>query len=138
MAILKRGEMSTSRYVTGGVIGTVPGFGLGHLVQQRWLERGWIFTAGELGSLTLVGVGLGECLGNAFSSGECNNSSLGYGILLFVAFKVWEFGDVWTTPVIRNREYRELRKDLAKRKQTLTLSPLLDQNKFGLGAIYQF
>lgn len=138
MAIIKRGEMSTPRYVTGGIVGTIPGFGLGHVVQERWLERGWIFTVGEVGSLALIGVGLNSCFADALSSGDCNNTkTLGWGILGLVVFKVWEFGDVWLTPIIRNREYRELKKELEKRKK-ISLAPLLDQNKVGLGLAFQF
>lgn len=47
--ILEIGEISTVSYVVGGVLGTYPvGLGIGHAIQGRWSQKGWIFTAGEL------------------------------------------------------------------------------------------
>src|SRR5205085_907677 len=57
--VLQIGEISDTRYVLGGVIGTYPiGLGLGHAIQGRYMDRGWIFTVGELGSLAVVLAGL--------------------------------------------------------------------------------
>ena len=45
-------EISKNRYITGGVLGTALGFGIGHAVQGRWLsDKGWIFTSAELVTL---------------------------------------------------------------------------------------
>ena len=41
-------EVSETNYYLGGVLGVLPGFGIGHAVQGRWKDKGWIFTAGEL------------------------------------------------------------------------------------------
>ncbi|HYX31582.1 MAG TPA: hypothetical protein VE954_00620 [Oligoflexus sp.] len=41
-------EMSGFRHFVGGALSVVPGFGLGHTVQSRWRESGWIFTAGDV------------------------------------------------------------------------------------------
>ena len=47
--ILEIGEISQTRYIIGGILGTYPiGLGVGHAVQGRWSQMGWIFTAGEL------------------------------------------------------------------------------------------
>lgn len=47
-------SISPFRYVAGGALSVFPGFGLGHMVQGRWLhDYGWVFTAGQ--TLALVG-----------------------------------------------------------------------------------
>ena len=48
--------ISQSRYITSGVASVFPGFGIGHAVQGRWLEKGWKFTAG---SSLVIGAGMG-------------------------------------------------------------------------------
>jgi len=40
--ILERGEYTTHEIVGGGLLGTLVGFGTGHVAQERWRERGWI------------------------------------------------------------------------------------------------
>lgn len=61
---LDDGEVSTPRYIIGGILGTYPiGFGIGHAIQGRYSDRGWIFTATEAASLAVVIAGVGECLG---------------------------------------------------------------------------
>ena len=46
------GRIGVGRYVTGGVVGTTLGFGIGHGIQDRyWSDYGWAFTVG--GVLTL-------------------------------------------------------------------------------------
>jgi hypothetical protein len=57
-------KMSKLTYAVGGVIGTYPGYGLGHLIQGRWQESGWKFTAGELAGVSLIGLGLAQCSGD--------------------------------------------------------------------------
>lgn len=46
--------ITVGRYVSGGVIGSVFGFGIGHAVVGRWQEKGWVFTAAEGIGLILI------------------------------------------------------------------------------------
>lgn len=115
--ILARGEMSTTRYVLGGVLGTYPlGFGIGHAIQGRYSEKGWIFTVGELSSIAVLAAGLGSCFGDALSSndGDCNTGGglVFLGAFGFVGFRVWEIVDLWATPLEQDRRYRELKSRL--------------------------
>ena len=50
------GRIGVGRYVTGGVVGTTLGFGIGHSIQDRyWSDYGWAFTAsGVLTSLNVM------------------------------------------------------------------------------------
>ena len=51
----KLSQISRTRYVVGGILGTTLGFGLGHGVQRRWQDDyGWLFTVGSLATLTGV------------------------------------------------------------------------------------
>lgn len=112
--ILVNGEISTARYVIGGVIGTYPvGFGVGHAIQGRYSDKGWIFTAGELGSLVAIYAGLGSCVGSMINRNDCSESSAGLvfaGVMGFVGFRVWEIIDLWATPPEINRKYYELKR----------------------------
>ncbi len=54
------GRIGMGRYITGGVVGTTLGFGIGHAMQERyWRDYGWVFTVGGvLTTLALVASGL--------------------------------------------------------------------------------
>ena len=141
--VLEIGEISTGRYVAGGILGTYPiGFGIGHAIQGRWSEQGWIFTAGELGSVAMLLGGLSSCLkGDAddffddCSGGE--NALITVGLIGFIGFRIWEIVDVWAVPPSHNKKHRELQEYINKApekttKASLTLSPL--SAKLGQGA----
>ena len=132
--VMEVGEISTSRYITGGILGTYPiGFGVGHAVQGRWMQGGWIFTAGELGSLAFVVAGIAGCLDNAFDSDNCSSGEsalVATGIIGFLGFRIWEIIDVWAVPPDHNKKYRELKDYIEKApakpeaKTSLDLVPL--------------
>jgi len=104
-----RVPVSTGKYITGGVLGTTLGFGIGHGVQGRWHDRGWIFTTAEsIGTAALI-AGLASCKKTTDVNGndttDCSDTGAivaGYGVLL--GFHIWEIVDVWTgaTPVEDN------------------------------------
>ena len=109
-------EISKTNYYVGGVLGVLPGFGIGHAVQGRWMEKGWIFTAGEVVSVAgLVYFAL-EFIDGLPSSKEIldrysEDSSAGFSIstgtkvkgavalaflTLFLGFKAVETVDAWS------------------------------------------
>lgn len=94
-------KIGTGRYVTGGVLSIYPGFGIGHAVQGRYAERGWIFTVGEAAFATLAIVGMGECGVTAAitSKNDCKgNDKILLGLAGFTGFKIWEIVDAWYGP----------------------------------------
>jgi hypothetical protein len=94
--------ISTARYVTAGVLGTFPGYGIGHAVAGEWSETGWIFTFGELTAAILIGV-------TDALSGLSDTGPEGPPIALFVvygAFRVVEIVDIWTRPTVRSETVR--------------------------------
>lgn len=124
--ILERGEISQTRYVIGGILATYPlGLGIGHAVQGRYTEKGWIFTVGELASLAVLMAGFGDCVDNWSSNKECNGSGglVFAGVFGFVGFRIWEAVDAWAAPPEHNRRYRELKSRLLASEDTITFEP---------------
>lgn len=151
---LEIGEISTTRYVVGGVLGTYPlGLGIGHAIQGRWSQKGWIFTTGELVSATVAVVGALGCVGNEIENGinhkdDCssaNETLVAVGIIGYIGFRIWEIVDVWATPLSHNKKVKELQDYIEKTpakpvKSSLYLSPIYNrqQNGSGLGLTYTF
>lgn len=132
--ILADGEISTASYVIGGILGTYPiGLGVGHAIQGRFKDQGWIFLTGELVSLAAV-IGGVSCTRPSAPSGysytECSLNTLGtLGIAGFIGFRIWEIVDVWAAPPEINRRYR----DLKSRVAAYEISPALFATRDGAG-----
>src|SRR4051812_36567936 len=60
--ILENGEMGNGRYISGGAVGSIFGFGIGHAIQGRYSEKGWIFAVGEAATGLVVAAGLLKCI----------------------------------------------------------------------------
>ena len=77
-------------------------------------DGGWIFTAGELGSLAVVFASASSCLddvGNwrdACKGGQKTGIILGF--MAFWGFRIWEIVDVWTAPEEYNDRYHAIQK----------------------------
>ncbi len=88
------------RYAVGGVVGSLLGFGLGHMIQGRWWDgHGWGFTMGGL--FTYLN----------WEAAEEQNKT--FPLLLFLGTKLGETIDVWMPP---------LRSDYFPDRQTMTTS----------------
>jgi hypothetical protein len=120
--ILNRGEISDGKYISGGILGSIVGFGSGHAVQRRYLFKGMIFTIGEgAGLLTFLVFGGGQGCAPSGNSNYPNSSSCSedqvmqiFGLAVIAGFKIWEMIDLWVMPPILNRRYRELSQKLSK------------------------
>lgn len=128
--VLDIGEISTARYVTGGILGTYPiGFGVGHAIQGRWSQDGWIFTAGELISVAAIVGGLLGCVDNAFDDQKCSDverTLVGAGVIGFFGFRIWEIVDVWAVPPSQNKKYRKLKNYIENSEEKKTTKTSLD------------
>lgn len=132
--ILDRGEVSTTAYVVGGVLGTWPlGFGIGHAIQGRYIEKGWIFTLGEVGSGLIFISGLASCINQNLYSGCTNNGVITAGLVGFIGFRVWEIIDLWVGPPLINRRYHALQE-----QKGLAFVPMIAPTKDGLLAGFEF
>lgn len=108
--VIERGEYSAIEIIGGGVAGTFFGLGIGHAVQGRYGEKGWIFTVGELGSVGVMIAGAATCL----DPEDCNPGLAGGlvigGALGLFAFRTWEIADVWAGPLSHNRRVKQARR----------------------------
>ena len=113
--LLDRGEIGETSYVVGAILGTWPiGFGVGHAIQGRYMEKGWIFTLGEAASIAVLIRGLNRCgyyADDWDKEDSCNDGDelVLIGALGFIGFKVWEIVDLWVTPREINERIRTLR-----------------------------
>ncbi len=128
--ILQIGEISTPAYVIGGIIGTYPvGLGVGHAIQGRYMDKGWIFTVGELGSVAIMVAALGDCVYSSVGGYSNCNGGLGWlAVMGFVGFRIWEIVDVWAAPPEINRRYREIK---MRTESRVSLSPLFATTRDG-------
>ena len=95
-------EIDFRRYVAGGALGTVFGFGIGHAVQRRYgTDWGWLYTAGELGGLVLMRIvaGAGECKREEGENYDSCIRSRGIwaltGFMLYTGMRIAEIVTVW-------------------------------------------
>jgi hypothetical protein len=91
--------LSTGRYVTGGVIGSAIGFGIGHAIQGRYIPLGLIFTLGEgAGLAAAIADSKASTTTGVFTSTRTNFGTAGViGLIVLGGLHVWEIVDVWVT-----------------------------------------
>lgn len=122
--ILQIGEITPTRYVVGGILGTYPlGFGIGQAIQGRYLDTGWIFTVGEAASIVLMVSGVRDCWQGSYYESCNDGGAIVAGAIGFIAFKVWEIVDLWAVPPEHNRRYREIRSRMGE--DQITFHPAL-------------
>ena len=124
LAVLDRGQISVGQYIAGGAIGTHFGFGIGHMVQQRWMDKGWIFTIGESAAIAAMIAGIVSCEDDyndtyyndpshkapRSSSGDsCSEGLIIGGAIGFVGLRIWEVIDLWVAPPAHNRRLKKLK-----------------------------
>lgn len=96
---------SIGQYIAGGIVGSAVGYGIGHAIQGRYSDKGWIFTAGEVaGTLVLIS-GMRTCTTyNFFEFRNCDQGQINLGFGIFLGFHIWEIVDVWTGARPRSSE----------------------------------
>lgn len=149
LRLLASGEISTGQHVAGSILAISPGFGLGHLVQGRWLDRGWIYTVGEAASLALVFSSIeytSVCAseeptpngdGPYLPSSGCSQDTtadgwrLGLGLGVYVGLRLWEIVDAIAVPTEHNRKVRELRARVQLAQGGVAVTPFLAPTREG-------
>ena len=110
---LQIGEISDASYIIGGILATYPlGLGIGHAVQGRYADTGYIFTIGELGSLAVLVAGIGDCSDDWWDEDDdedCNGGLIFLGAAGYLGFRIWEAIDAWAVPPGHNRRVREIK-----------------------------
>ena len=140
-------SMSPFRYVVGGLLSGFPGFGLGHAVQGRWLkDYGWVFTAGELATLTVASQLDEYCSVSSSNYEHCQEREEEYSNIqgyLFTAFAVIKIAEIisawWPTRLTTLQGSTERDTDLfaIPRKHYLTGGFIGTFVGFGLGHAVQ-
>jgi hypothetical protein len=149
---LEKGMVSSEVYAIGGIVGTfiVP-FGVGQAIHGRYLDTGWIFTVGELGSLGLAVAGVldQKCtpqtvnLGFGTTSYETctfDTTKFWIGFGAYLGFRIWELLDLWIAPARQNEAYRraEGKKAAAERRTSYFLAPTSQGNALAAGFQLRF
>jgi hypothetical protein len=122
--LLNEGVMPVGKYVAGGITAVAAGFGIGHIVQGRWLDKGWIFTLGESASIVAIATGAAQAIDSCYNTYDtpCQNSrhrndGMGLmmgGLLAFTGLHIWEIVDAWVAPPRHNKRIHEIRARLGQ------------------------
>ena len=129
--ILEHGPIPQGRYISGGVVGSIFGFGIGHAIQGTYAKRGWIFTVGELAALTVMVASVKNCRTEYDSYGyktdrcDSNAGAVVVGLVGLIGFHVWEVVDLWVTPPRINRRYDELTDGDRRHRVTMQMAPIM-------------
>lgn len=117
--LLESGEISDGEHIGGGIAAITIGLGVGQAIQGRWHETGWIFTVGELATITIATIGIGETFHDCPIFGDQSRcgSSNGPGLFLggmfgYAAVHIWGIVDAFAAPPAHNRRLHELRRRL--------------------------
>lgn len=139
--IYRRGEMRFGLHEVGVTAAIFVGFGLGHVVQGRWLERGWIFTLGQtLGTI-------GTIYGHDRAKRECpvgeRCTSTGVkiyvgGMIALIGFYAGGILDAWIVPSRRSRQLREVHRKLRAMRVAPYLVPTPSEGGGGGGISFAF
>ena len=114
-----RKEISTGRYVGGGIASLFLGLGIGHAIQGRYADWGWVHTVMQLGGIVIATIGqveVDEALGiheyplppidyDKLESGRRTRST---GYLLLIGSRIAEIIGVW---IINEDRYKIVSND---------------------------
>jgi hypothetical protein len=125
-------SISRGRYVAAGALGTLFGYGIGHAVAYEWSETGWIFTAGDLTLVTLIG--LSQALQR---TGDTSDATVPTVLVVgLVGMRVIEAIDIWTRPrVTRATATRGAQSNAAARWAAM---PMLGAGRTGVTLLGRF
>lgn len=139
--LLQRGDITDGQHVGGALVSLFFGFGVGQAVQGRYGETGWIFTIGEIASITALFIGIGQAFEDCFGPDDTCNDNRGEalfwgGLIGFAVFRVWEVVDAFGGPPKHNRRVRELRMRLGIPQPMFTkkVMPYVNTNREGGGS----
>jgi hypothetical protein len=112
--LLQKGEISEGQHFGGAVASVLFGFGIGQAVQGRYGETGWIFTVGEIASVTALMVGVFQTFDDCAFDERCSDNNSGAGLMVgglvgLLVFRVWEVVDAFGGPPKHNRKVRDLK-----------------------------
>jgi hypothetical protein len=134
--ILDEDQKMGGNYSASDLLGAI-GFGLGHVAQDRWRERGWIFTAGETLTLGFAVNDLIKCGTNNSRTPDPSCSQAAWFGAGFLGFKIWEVIDLAVAADAHDRRLEEL-KSWGYRSSRFKAMLIPEQNHLRLGMICDF
>jgi hypothetical protein len=99
--------------IGGTVLAVMPGFGLGHVLQGRWLERGWLFTLSQIAGLVILSYGHDRALDECAVGERCTSTGVRFYVAGWVLFAGGWIGgvlDAYITPTRRNNRLLDIRR----------------------------
>lgn len=138
-ALLSSGEISDNQYYGGAIASLFFGLGIGQAVQGRWVDTGWIFTVGEVASMTALIVGIGRSLGACGFPDETCNTHAGESLMIgglvgLAVFRIWEVVDAFSAPPKHNQRVRALKLRLGiQPSYAKTITPYVNKTHDGGG-----
>ena len=144
-------SISQGKYIGGGVTSILVGFGVGHAVQGRYKQKGWMFTVGEGlalgGYIALVLRGASSALTDLSEATESESEAVpeisgktksSFGIasallLVYSGLRIWEMVDAWMLP----SDYKVVQEPALQLKPLVSLAKDSSLN-LGLSLKYQF
>lgn len=125
--LLERGYISDGQHIGGAVVAYFFGFGIGHAVQGRFMERGYLFAIGDAVTGAIMVNGLIKLSNCVFSCTQAQEDStmtwLLVGTIGFSVVRIWEIVDAATGPRAHNRKLRDLHMRLGMRPMSTRLIP---------------
>lgn len=134
--IWEMGEIPSERYMVGGITGSLVGFGIGHAIQGRYQDKGWFFTAGELGAILVASAGLRTCVNDITFYRECNSTTFLVGSFAFLGFRIWEVVDLWAGPPHHNKRYQKIKNQKSSKGAHFYWDPNPQNMSLGLNWIF--
>ena len=96
-------------YIGGGITASLFGFGIGHYIQGRYLEKGWIFTLLDVGIIAGAYAFLRNWPDNTIVINGDPNIFTFCLLAVGIGFRVWQTIDAWWLPdhykVVRNIKF---------------------------------
>lgn len=133
-SVLARGEIDDRQYIVGGLAASFLGLGVGHAIQGRWSERGWIFTVGEIAAYGVFAWGYAK----AWECGCDGAAGVAVaGLLAAGGLRLFEIADAWVEPPAHNQRVRSLRRryPVASPGTGLYLSPPQSHERGGVAGL---
>jgi len=112
--LLLQGEITEGAQIGGAAVNLFVGFGLGQAIQGRWSDTGWIFTLGELGTMTLMMAAAIDAIDDCGVNDQCQDTDdnvemIVASVLGFTVFRVWSVADAIAGPNAHNRRVRDIK-----------------------------
>jgi hypothetical protein len=110
-AIYHRGYPDPGRSLGGVILSVIPGFGVGHLLQGRWLSRGWIFTLGQIAAMSALIYGHDRAVDECEPDVRCSSTGVKIyagGFIAFAGFWVGSVVDAYLVPKLATRRWMRI------------------------------